>query len=74
MENMMRTVYLGQSMGNSEHKVRLYCTDRGEDFYPHEDPQEDESLEINQKVQTKEDVRLNPIWSLCPEEEKRNAG
>lgn len=53
--------------------MRLYCTDKGENFYPHEDPQEDESLEINQKVETK-DARLNPIWLLCPDEEIRNAG
>lgn len=63
-----------RAWGTVNTKMRLYCTDKGENFYPHEDPQEDESLEINLKVQTKEDVRLNPIWSLCPDEEKRNAG
>ena len=50
MENTKGTVYLGQSMGNNEHQDETLLHRQRENFYPHEDPQEDESLEINLKV------------------------
>ena len=75
MENMirteMRTAHLAQMMENSERQDEtLYCTDNGENFYPHKDSEADESSETDNEVQTKENVRLNQIWSLCDDEKK----
>lgn len=75
MENMIRTemttAYLAQMMENSERQdATLYCTGNGGNFYPHKDPEADESSETDNEIQTKENVRLNQIWSPCADEKK----